>query len=104
MKKFFPILALSLLALPALFSCGGKMEEKVPVSSVSLSATSLDLMEGDEVTLTATVNPSDAYDKSVSWRSSDDRVATVSSGRVKAVSPGNATITATAGTSRRPAA
>ena len=97
MKKFIPILALCLLALPALFSCGGKMGEKVPVSSVSLSATSLDLMEGDEVTLTATVNPVDASDKSVSWRSSDDRVATVSSGRVKAVSPGNATITATAG-------
>ena len=73
------------------------MGEKVPVSSVSLSATSLDLMEGDEVTLTATVNPSDASDKNVSWRSSDDRVATVSGGRVKAVSQGNATITATAG-------
>ena len=97
MKKLLLFLAIGALVLPALFSCGGTLDEKVPVSSLELSQTSLDLMEGDEATLTATVKPSDATEKSVSWRSSDESVATVNNGRVKAVKPGNATITASAG-------
>ena len=48
-------------------------------------------------TLTATVTPDNATDKTVTWTSSDSTVATVSDGTVKAVKAGTATITAKAG-------
>ena len=52
--------------------------------------------EGQTTPLTATVAPADATDKSVTWTSSDETVATVSSdGVVTAVGEGTATITAT---------
>ena len=70
----------------------------VSVESVSLSEESLTLEEGKTATLTATVQPSDATDKTVSWSSSNSAVATVSSsGVVTAVKEGSATITASAG-------
>ena len=96
MNKLFRFLAIGAMAFPFLFACEG-VDETVPVSSVELSKTSLDLAEGEEATLTATVKPSDATDKSVSWRSSDETVVSVNNGRVKALKPGNATVTATAG-------
>lgn len=67
----------------------------INVSSVSLNETSLDLLTGDRATLTATVLPSNASDKTVSWSSSDESVATVKNGKVTAISAGQATISAT---------
>ena len=64
-----------------------------PVESVTLDKTSVELTEGDETTLTATVNPSNATNKNVSWTSSDNAVATVANGKVTAVKAGTATIT-----------
>lgn len=53
--------------------------------------------DGDPVRLTATVNPSDADNTSISWESSDENVVTISSrGTVEAVGEGTATITCTA--------
>lgn len=75
-------------------SCG---PAEVPVSSVSLNQSSLSLEIGATANLTATVNPSDATDKTVVWSSSNPSVATVSSGTVTAVAEGSAMITATAG-------
>ena len=70
----------------------------ISVESVSLSEESLTLEEGKTATLTATVQPSDATDKTVTWGSSNSAVATVSSsGVVTAVKEGSATITAAAG-------
>ena len=69
----------------------------VAVTSVTLDKTKLEMTEGDEATLTATVKPDDATDKTVTWTSSDAAVATVKDGKVKAVKAGTATITATAG-------
>lgn len=66
-----------------------------PVESVSLDKTSYEMAIGDEVTLTATVTPDNATNKSVTWSSSDIAVATVDNGKVTAVSPGEATITVT---------
>ena len=69
----------------------------VPVSFVTLSSTTLALVEGDESTLSATVAPEDATDKTVTWSSSNEAIATVTGGKVVAVAPGTATITAKAG-------
>ena len=66
----------------------------VAVTGVSLSKTSLSLVEGRSETLTATVSPDNATNKSVSWKSSATDIATVDgSGKVTAVKPGSATIT-----------
>ena len=67
----------------------------VHVSSVSLNETTLDLLTGDRATLTATVLPSNASDKTISWSSSNENVATVKNGKVTAISAGQATITVT---------
>ncbi len=67
----------------------------IPVASVSLDKTSLEMLVGDEATLTATVAPADADVKTVSWSSDNTAVATVSNGKVTAVGAGNATITVT---------
>lgn len=69
----------------------------VNVSEIKLDKTELTLYEGDEETLTATVSPDDATDKTITWSSSDNTIATVESGKVKAEKKGEATITATAG-------
>ena len=69
----------------------------VPVSGIALSDASLALTVGDKQTLTATVTPEDATDKTVTWTSSDPDIASVTNGEVTAVAVGNATITAKAG-------
>ena len=71
----------------------------VLVESVTLGKTELELIIGQaDVTLTATVKPDDATDKTVTWTSSNPAVATVDeTGKVHAVAAGEATITATAG-------
>lgn len=67
----------------------------IHVTSVSLDKTSLELTEGGTGTLIATVEPSNATNKNVTWESSNTSVATVNNGEVTAVSAGTATITAT---------
>lgn len=67
----------------------------ISVTGVSLSKSSMELMEGGSETLTATVSPDNATDKSVTWKSSDTSVATVDGGKVIAVKAGTATITVT---------
>jgi len=68
----------------------------IHVSSVSLNETTLNMQTGDRYTLLATVLPSDADDKSVSWSSSDENVVTVSNkGRITAIGAGQAIITVT---------
>ena len=69
----------------------------VSVTGVSLDKTELSLTVGDTETLTATVAPDNATDKTVTWTSSNSTVATVDqNGVVTAVARGTAVITATA--------
>lgn len=66
----------------------------VSVESVKLNTSSLSITAGSTKQLTATVSPADATDKTVTWESSNTKVATVSAqGLVKAVSAGNTNIT-----------
>lgn len=72
------------------------MPANVAVTGVSLNKASLELSAGDTETLVATVNPSDATNKNVSWNSNNTGVATVdANGKVTAIAAGNATITVT---------
>lgn len=70
-----------------------------PATDISLSKSELTLTAGESASLTATVTPEGSTD-TVVWSSSKTDVATVDSatGKVTAVAPGEATITATAGT------
>lgn len=68
----------------------------IPVTSVSLNKTSLTLDIDENYQLTASVYPNNATYKTLTWRSSNNAVATVSSdGLITPQSPGEATITAT---------
>ena len=67
------------------------------VTSITLNETKLIKKLGDAaVTLTATMDPDDATDKTVAWTSSNESVATVTDGVVNFKAVGTATITATA--------
>lgn len=87
-------------------SAGGKSstclvtvsKKTIAVTSITLNKTTLELVEGETETLEATVKPDDATDKTVTWASSDQAVATVdNAGKITAVKEGSATITAKAG-------
>ncbi len=69
----------------------------IPASGIALDKNEETLFEGESLTLTATVSPENATDKSVVWSSSNEEVATVKDGVVTAISAGKATITATCG-------
>ena len=70
------------------------LPSNVLVTSITLNKTSLSLETGKSETLTATVLPNSATNKSVTWTSSKTSVATVdSNGKVTAVAAGTATIT-----------
>ena len=71
-----------------------KVTVKQPVKSIKLNKTSATLKKGKSLTLKATISPSSANNKAVTWTSSNKKVATVTSkGVVKAVGNGTATIT-----------
>lgn len=68
----------------------------VPVTGVTLDKNTLVLFTGESATLTATVAPENATDKTVTWVSSNPAIVTVDgSGHVKAVAAGTANITVT---------
>ena len=70
----------------------------VDVTSISLSKTSLTLKKGESETLTAVIEPNDATEKTISWSSSDNAIASVDqNGKVTALNGGEATITGKAG-------
>ncbi len=75
---------------------GGGNPGNVAVTGVSLNQSTAQLQVGQNVQLNATVAPSNATNKQVTWTVSNSGVASVSqSGVVTGVSPGTATVTAT---------
>jgi uncharacterized protein YjdB len=77
-------------------SCSKDDPAPVQVSDVTLNKTTLTLIIGDTETLTATVTPDDAADKTVTWTSSAPAIAAVTDdGLVMALARGYVTIRAT---------
>ena len=77
-------------------TCAVTVTQETPPESVSLDRAEALLKVGETLTLTATVLPRDADDKSVTWSTSDEKVATVDAeGIVTAKSTGTAVITVT---------
>ena len=72
-------------------------EATVAVQSVSFTETSGSLEIGKSLTLVPVITPSNATDKTVTWKSSKPTVASVEGGLVKALTAGSTDITATAG-------
>ena len=97
MKGLFSLFTLILLTIPFFLSCEEE-EQIVPVSSVSLSQPSAEMIVGESITLRATISPSNATRKEIIWASSKKSVASVDqSGKVVAIAAGATTITALAG-------
>ena len=70
--------------------------KEVKVTGISLDKTGIEMVEGETATLTATVTPSDATNKSITWTSNAPGIAEVNdNGKVTAIKAGEATITAT---------
>lgn len=77
-------------------TCTITVKEPVTPESITLNKTKTSLIEGETLQLTATVNPSDAEDKTITWISDNTGVATVDdNGLVTAMSAGTANIIAT---------
>ena len=67
------------------------------ITSISLDKTALTLEVGKKATIKASVKPNDIPFVEIKWSSSNDNIATVDNGTVKAISVGEATITAYSG-------
>ena len=112
--KILSLLIVMIICLTVIFAAcynesnsdgGGRVENgtggssSVPVTvmptSVSLSKSSIKLTRTEKTaTLSATVYPSNAANKTITWSTSDSKVATVNNGTVTWVGKGTATITA----------
>ncbi len=80
---------------PAMLILDNGIREEINVESIALNKETITIDVGQSETLTATIAPENATDKSVSWASSDNNIATVEDGIVTAIAKGNATITVT---------
>ena len=76
-------------------NAGGE-QTTIAVSGITIDS-SLSIEKGKTATLTASVTPENATNKTVTWSTSDGSVATVADGVVSGVKAGTATITAKAG-------
>lgn len=78
-----------------IYTMNGSKDPSTEVSGISLNMTNISIAKGATLSLTATVSPSTATDKTVIWKSADENIATVVDGKVTGKSVGTTTITAT---------
>lgn len=79
-------------------SCTVEVSKRViPVESVSLDRTALSMEVDETVTLTSTVSPADATDRTVDWTVADPDIVSVQDGQVTAHKEGSTVVTASAG-------
>lgn len=95
MKKTMLFLAFVLM-VGAIFTGCKKDEPNVSVKGITISEPALTLKPGTTGQLEVTFFPENAQNKDLTWSSSNETVATVNSGKVEALRPGSAVITATA--------
>jgi len=91
-KNIIKIISFAIFLLIVTMGC---KKNVIGVSGVSLNKPNITLGVGESATLTATVSPDDADNKTVNWTSSNPIVATVSNGKVTAKEVGETTITVT---------
>ena len=70
-------------------------DKKINIDSINLNITSSDLNVGDSIFLFANITPKNATIRNITWKSSNNKVATVNNGKVTAVGIGSTIITAT---------
>ena len=77
-----------------IYSMNGTKPTEVSVTSVSLNKSTLDIKVEETATLTATINPTNATNKNVTWESDNTQIATVdTAGKITAIKEGTAKIT-----------
>lgn len=99
-KKLFAVsgIIISVVAIVAVALIVWFYTRAIPVESIELSEYTLELKEEETKNISCTVYPEDATDKTVTWTSSNEAVATVNSyGMITAVKEGTCVITAQSG-------
>ena len=81
--------------LPLAASASYSTVARIPVTGVTLDSRTKTINAGASFTLKETVAPSNASNKSVTWKSSNESIATVSGGKITGKKAGTATITVT---------
>ncbi len=96
MRKGGFLALLGAMVVMVISSCSAPVPVNISASGVSLNRSGIGLIVGESKTLTATVLPSNATDKGVTWTSDDDSIASVDkNGVVTGQGEGSTTITAT---------
>ena len=75
------------------FTAECKVKVNEPVTSIKLSKNELTLHNGETETLTASVLPENADNRTVIWSTSDDKVVSVKGGKITGLSKGTAIVT-----------
>ena len=76
--------------------CTVTVNEPTKVESIELDKSTLSMTEGEISVLVASVSPSEAYNKTLQWSSSNNEIASVQNGEITAVSPGECDIVCSA--------
>lgn len=92
--KFLATLAFFIVPTVVMTSCSDDDPEST-LSKFTIDQTAATLTPGETLVVTTQFFPDDVNDKTVTWTSSDEAVATVADGVITAVKPGSVTITAT---------
>lgn len=77
------------------------VDNTAEVESVSFDVSDITMNIGDERTIKSSVLPENARDRSLTWASSDESVAVVTDGHIKAIKDGTAVITATSSNGKK---
>ena len=98
MKVFRFILLITAIAIVACGKSDEDVNKVVAVNSVAINPTGpITLQPGEEVTLTASIEPENSTTRKAEWSSDNSSIATVTAtGKVKAIAVGTAIITAKA--------
>lgn len=105
MKKLISLIILCVMCVCCLFGCNGgdkpstqstpPASQEIAVSSISISKTSTTMTIGDRLAIYATVYPSNATNKNLTWSSTNSSVAEYINGEIYALGEGTCLIKAT---------